>query len=85
MFEKAFRKAFGRRSKGEKKRARALALKVIHSLDDKEEVRRDDVVQTLLADQSDYKETEIDKMIRTLHAKSLIVSQRGRYSRLRIK
>ena len=54
-------------------------------LDHKEEVRRDDVVQTLLADQSDYKETEIDKMIRTLHAKSLIVSQRGRYSRLWIK
>ena len=85
LFEKSFRSEFGGCSKGEKKRARALALKVIHSLDDKEEVRRDDVVQVLLADQSDYKETEIDKMIRTLHAKGLIVSQRGRYSRLWVK
>lgn len=85
LFEKALKKAFGRFSKGPKKRARALALKVIHELDDKEEVRRDDVVQTLLADPSDYREPEIDKMIRKLHSNGLIISQRGRYSRLQIK
>jgi len=72
------------RDKGTKKRNRALAFKIIHSLDGVPEVRRADIVQTLLADQSRYGPEEIDSMIAKLHNAKLIRSQRGRYARIQI-
>ena len=73
-----------RRSKGAKKRNRALALKIIHALDGQRDVRRADVVQQLLADQSRYTEDEVNGMIWKLHNASLIRSQQGPYSRVQI-
>jgi hypothetical protein len=75
----------GRRaSKGAKKRNRALALKIIHALDGQPDIRRADIVQQLLADQSRYDLAEVDGMIGRLHNASLIKSQQGRYARVQI-
>ena len=68
--------------KGEKKRARALALKVVHVLDGQSDVRREDMVQSLQADTSGYATAEIDAMIKRLHKQRLIYVERGRYSRV---
>jgi hypothetical protein len=73
-----------RRSKGDKKRNRALVLKIIHSLDGQSDIRRADIVQKLLADQSRYSEEEINGMISKLHAAALIRSQQGPHSRVQI-
>ena len=81
-FERFLRKEFRRASKGQKRRSRTLALKVIHSLDGQETMRRDDVVERL---QVDYQEAEVDEMIRRLHKAGLILSEPGRYSRVSIK
>lgn len=72
------------RSKGAKKRNRALALKIVHALDGQSDSRRADVVQRLLADQSRYSEDEINGVIAKLHNAALIRSQQGRYSRVQI-
>jgi hypothetical protein len=72
------------RSKGAKKRNRALALKIVHALDGQSDSRRADVVQGLLADQARYSEDEINVMIGKLHTAALIRSQQGRYSRVQI-
>ena len=85
LFEKGFRAAFGRKPKGEKRRCRSLALKIIHFLDGRPEVRRDDLVQELRADHSNYMEKEIETVVKALHNQGLIVSQPGRYSRISIK
>jgi hypothetical protein len=50
-----------------KKRNRALALKIVHALDGQTDVRRADIVQQLLADQSRYSAAEVDNMIGRLH------------------
>ncbi|TAK10028.1 hypothetical protein EPO44_00545 [bacterium] len=81
-FERFLTTKSKRKSKGDKKRARSLALKVIHSLDEKDIVRREDIVLNLQADVSAYKEVEIDQMIRALHQAGLIMSSRGRYSQV---
>jgi hypothetical protein len=73
-----------RLGKGAKKRNRALALKIIHALDNQSDVRRADIVQQLLADQSRYDNAEVDSMISKLHNAGLIRSQQGPYSRVQI-
>ena len=83
-FERFLTDIGGRRSKGEKKRNRALALKIIHALDGQSDVRRADIVQRLLADPSRYVASEIDSMIGKLHNASLIRSQQGPYARVQI-
>jgi hypothetical protein len=70
--------------KGAKRRARILALRIIHRLDGEATVRREDVVQELQVDQNRYSESEINSMIRRLHRDGLIVSGQGRYSNLAI-
>ena len=80
QFEQFFSRQYRKTSKGGKKRARSLALKVIHSLDEQNKVRREDLVQDLLADQSRYSRKEIDQMIRNLNSAGLIISAKGRYS-----
>jgi hypothetical protein len=84
-FETFLRKKSRRAGKGEKKRSRALALKVIHYLDGNPTARRADLVQNLLADQSNYKEREIETMIISLNKGGLIRSARGRYSAVSIR
>jgi len=83
-FERFLRTTFARWSKGDKKRARALCLKIIHCLDGVREVRRADIVQRLLADVSRYDRREIDQMILTMHQKGLIQSQQGPHARVRV-
>lgn len=83
-FEAFLDRSFRRRSKGEKKRLRALALKVIHSCDGNTSVRREDVVQQLLSDVSHYSRGEVDSMIKELHRAGLIYTARGRYSSIEI-
>jgi hypothetical protein len=73
-----------RRGKGAKRRNRALALKIIHSLDGVRRVRRADTVQSLLADQSRYTADEVDSMIAKLHKAKLIRSQQGPYAQVQI-
>jgi len=84
-FEKFLARGFKKKTKGEKKRARSLALKIVHMLDDKIEVRRDDIVHELQADQSGYKKDEINDMMRLLHKQELIQVLRGRYSTVSIR
>jgi len=81
-FEKWFKKEFSSEDKGTKKRNRSLALKVIHQLDGDGVARREDVVQELLGDQSDYDDFEINHMIQQLHRAKLIYSEKGRYSKV---
>lgn len=83
-FEKALKKSLKRRTSGEKKSARALALKIIHVCDGTGTVRRDDLVQNLLADPSSYKRDAIEKMIRALHAADLVQSVQGPHSTVSI-
>ena len=75
---------FTRAGKGAKKRARSLALKVIHRLDGAREVRRADIVQQLQGDVSRYSAAEVDDMIKKLHRAKLIRSQQGPHARVRI-
>ena len=70
---------------GVKRSGRALALKIIHSLDGGGSRRRSDIVQGLLADPLNYREDGIDWMIRRLHSAGLIRSDPGRYSTVTIR
>lgn len=83
-FERFLSDTGRRHTKGDKKRNRALALKILYSLDGVPEMRRADIVQQLLADQSRYTVDEIDAMISKLHAAKLIRVQPGRYARVQV-
>jgi hypothetical protein len=83
-FERFLNDSFRSRARGQKKRLRALSLKVIHSLDGKHQVRRADIVQQLQADFSRYNADEIDSMIKRLHRSKLIRSQQGPHAKLHI-
>jgi len=77
-FESAFRKQTGRLTKGQKKSQRTLWLRIIHKLDQKDQLRRDNVKQDLLAD--GYSDEEIEKALKSLHAGKIVNSSSGRYS-----
>lgn len=79
-FEQFLASSRRRHSKGDKKRARSLCLKIIHQLDGDGRARRADVVQNLQADQSKYQREEIDDMILRMHNAGLITSVQGPYS-----
>jgi hypothetical protein len=83
-FAQAVRREIKNNSKGEKKRLRSLALKVIHRLDGESDIRREDIVQSLLADSVGYSKDEITDMLRTLHKRDLIYVEPGRYSSVSI-
>jgi hypothetical protein len=83
-FERFLTDAGKRLDKGTKKRNRALALKILHALDGVPDVRRADIVQRLLADQSRYDSGELDSMISKLHNAKLIRSQQGPHARVQI-
>jgi hypothetical protein len=77
-FEKALGKILKNKSKGPKKRGRALALKLVKALGGKVQMRRADLVQHLQA--QDYSEHEIDAMLKGLHSTGLLKCDPGRYS-----
>lgn len=79
-FEQFLATSFKKRSKGETKRLRGLALKIIHELAADGRARRSDVVQNLQADPAGYNREEIDDMIVRMHNDWLINSIQGPYS-----
>lgn len=81
-FEKFCRTLAPRASQGQKVRNRSLALKIIHQMDGKVEVRRDDIVQAMLAEE--YKRDDIDWIIQKLHSFGLIRSVQGPNSKVSI-
>lgn len=83
-FERFVSTKFRRKNKGEKRRCRALALKIVHSLDGNTEVRRADIVHQLQADVARYSADEIDQMLKVLHNAKLIRSQQGPHARVQI-
>ncbi len=83
-FERFVTKNFRRSSRGQKKRRRALALKVIHAIDEKQSARRVDVVEGLRADPARYSRDEIDDMILRLHRARLLRSVQGPHSRVTV-
>jgi hypothetical protein len=70
-FERFLADTGKRHNKGTKKRNRALALKIVHSLDAQVDIRRADIVQQLLADQSRYTDDEVNGMIAKLAYRSV--------------
>ena len=68
--------------RGEKKRKRTLALKLIHYVDGKSKARRADMVQSLQA--SSYSEGEITDTLTKLHQEGLLNVSRDRFSDVRV-
>jgi hypothetical protein len=83
--EKFLKTAFKKAAKGQKRRKRTLAMKLIHQLDGDGAARRSDVVQALQAEPTGYKREEIDEMILAMHRAELIDSQQGPHSKLTIR
>lgn len=75
-------RAFRRLKKGDKRRRRVLALKVVHALDGVENRRRDDLVQRVMS--AGYGRSEVEEMVKKLHGAGLVVADVGRYSRVRV-
>jgi hypothetical protein len=81
-FEKALTSALKGLSKGAKKSGRALALKLVRVLDGEVEIRRADLVQRLQA--QGYAGSEIEALLKKLHAARVINCSVGRESKVRI-
>lgn len=81
-FEAFLQKRVRTTKRGDKKRRRALALKLIHYLDGKVKRRRADMVQSLQA--GNYSEKEISDMLSKLHKEGLLKVSRGRFSDVRV-
>ena len=77
-FEKAVTKILKKKSKGAKKSGRALALKVVRALDGKAQMRRAELVQHLQA--QGYSESEVDVMLKKLHAAGVVKCTVGKFS-----
>ncbi len=83
-FENTLKVGMKNRKQGDKRRLRALALKVVHYLDDKEKVRRDNLIQEMQAIQLPYTEAEIESVLSILKDGEVIQVTRGRYSEVLI-
>lgn len=81
-FESFLQKRVRTKKRGEKKRQRTLALKLIHYLDDKAKARRADMVQSVQA--RGYSERDISDMIAKLHKEGLLKVSRGRFSEVSV-
>lgn len=77
-FEKALSKILKGKAKGKKKSARTLAIKVVRALDKKTKVRRADLIQSLQA--KNYKQNDVDHILKKLNSAGLIECTVGRYS-----
>lgn len=81
-FESFLQKRVRTTKRGDRKRRRTLALKLIHYLDGKAKARRADLVQSLQA--GNYSENEISDMLTKLHKEGLLNVSRGRFSDVRV-
>jgi hypothetical protein len=79
-FEKGMRLLMKNLRKGEKKSYRTLSLKIIHRLDSKDTMRRDDLLHAVTAMNDKYTDEIVDDWLRKLHAQKLITVSMGRYS-----
>jgi hypothetical protein len=77
-FDNALKSLFGSTSRHNKKSKRALAHKLIRTLDGKDSVRRTDLVQHLQA--QNYSADDINDCLKGLHSKKIINCAQGRYS-----
>lgn len=77
-FENALNSIVKGWSKGDKKRSRALALKLVRALDGKAKMRRADLVQHLQA--QSYNKHETDHMLKALHSEGVLKCTVGKYS-----
>lgn len=75
-FEKAMPKVLKGKRGGAKKSARTLAVKVVRALDGIPKIRRPELIQHLQA--LGYKETDIEPMLKKLHAAGLVKCTVGR-------
>jgi hypothetical protein len=82
-FEKALVQALRKKSAGAKKSGRALALKIVRALDGKVRMRRAELVQHLQA--MNYREADIDQMLRKLHAAAARVNDFETPSGMKLK
>lgn len=83
-FEQGLKQGSRNRPKGEKKRLRSLALKIVHALDGESDIRRDDLIQGLLAESGGYRKNEVNDTLRALHRQGVIYVAPGRYSTVSI-
>lgn len=81
-FEKALSTALRNYTKGNKKSARSLAIKRVHGIDGRDEVRRPELVQTLQAE--NYADAAIEGMLHDLHGAGVIKCSMGRHSRVSV-
>ena len=85
-YTKRFEKALGKSSHGmnrhDKKTSRGIALKTIRYLDEKETVRRADLVEYLKG--SGYLSSAIEHVLRSFHTEGLIHISSGRYAEVAI-
>ncbi|MGA2351598.1 MAG: hypothetical protein ABSF70_14270 [Terracidiphilus sp.] len=77
-FERALSEALKGKPRGEKKRNRTLALKIVHALDNKVKIRRSELVQRIQA--QGYIEPEIDFLLKKLSGLGILKCKVGRYS-----
>jgi len=77
-FETFLRRRVRPTGRGQKRRLRTLALKLIHHLDGKPKVRRADVVLSVQA--GGYSEKEVNDMLSKLNQDDLLRVSRGRFS-----
>lgn len=77
-FEKALRTILKNKKGGAKKSGRTLALKLVRALDGKSKIRRAELVQHLQA--QNYRDAEVDTMLKSLHSSGLLKCTVGKYS-----
>jgi hypothetical protein len=77
-FEKALRSILRKKSKGDKKSGRALALKAVRALNGKATMRRAELVQHLQA--QNYRTRQIEPMLKGLHNHGVLPCTVGRYA-----
>ncbi len=81
-FEAFMVKRVRTKKKGEKRKQRTLALKMVHYFDGKAEARRADLVQATQAE--GYSSREVEDMLKKVHAAGLINVSRGRTAKARV-
>lgn len=77
-FEDALRKATKNSTRHKKKSYRSLGLKIIHVLNEKDSIKRNDIVEKFRA--QGYKEDEIEFLLKKFNQLRLIHIPSGRYS-----
>ncbi|MDP2806699.1 MAG: hypothetical protein Q8O74_01010 [bacterium] len=82
-FDTFLKKYWSGKTLGQKKRKKAICLKILHVLDEKDKVRRCYLVSSMLG--LNYTEKEIEDAIKALHQSKFITASMGRYSDIYIR